>query len=516
VAFDGSAKQTARVTSAQTVGSAVATDWSVAGLPGQVPLVFLVPDQIAEGTCVGEPGEAEESVDPRALPGLVERREPVEALGRADCAGPVGARAGLLAKLHGLAAHLANPGGPRPGQRRATEQEPEGTDEEEHRAAGHARQRDVDHCSQRNRRGPRRIPPVPARAILAVVENRTVTVGRRWRSIAACILAASACGKSVPAERTSPVTGSAVGSNASTRGRVVRGKHHSDALGVDKNYVVYLPAGYDGAPRKRWPTFYYLHGLTSPEDEWIELGKLDAAADALGLDAIVVMPDGDDGFYTDSASPIDHDACMKDGSGLFDPGADRAATCVRHRAYETYVVKELIAHIDATYRTIASRDGRAIAGVSMGGFGAWSLALRHPDLFAAAASHSGLLALLYAGPHPYVAGKVQLITDPSKWNGPPAFARWLHMVFGPDLANWKAHDPAALVQTLAPGGPALYLDCGTEDFIYEHTAYVHDLLVARGIEHVFFVGPGEHEYTFWVPRVRESLAFLRAHTTAAR
>ena len=205
-------------------------------------------------------------------------------------------------------------------------------------------------------------------------------------------------------------------------------------------------------------------------------------------------------------------------SGLFDPEATRAETCVHHRAYETYIARELIAHIDTTYRTIASRDGRAIAGVSMGGFGAWSLALRHRELFAAAASHSGLLSLRYAGPHPYVAGSVQLITDPAHWAGPPRFAKWLQMTFGPDLARWDAVDPASLVQALPPGALALYLDCGTEDGIglHDHAAYLHDLLTARHIEHTFFLGPGIHDYTFWVPRVPVSLAFLRDHTTAAR
>lgn len=331
-----------------------------------------------------------------------------------------------------------------------------------------------------------------------------------WITAALAVICVACERPAPPAPPASP--------RATGHGRVVRATHHSDALGVDKNYLVYLPAGYDAAPGKRWPAFYYLHGLTSPETEWVEDGKLDAAADALGLGAIVVMPDGDDGFYVDSAAPIDYDACMRDGSGLYDPQADRAATCVRHRAYETYIAKELIAHVDAAYRTIATRDGRAIAGVSMGGFGAWSLALRHPGLFAAAASHSGLLSLLYAGPHPYAAGGVQLITEPAQWNGPPRFVQWIGMTFGPALSNWQAHDPATLVQALATGAPALYLDCGSEDGIQLHdqAAYVHDLLAARHVEHAFFVGPGGHDYDFWVPRVPVSLAFLRDHTAGAR
>ncbi|HSN26526.1 MAG TPA: alpha/beta hydrolase-fold protein, partial [Kofleriaceae bacterium] len=229
-----------------------------------------------------------------------------------------------------------------------------------------------------------------------------------------------------------------------SRSRVEYAHHYSEALGVDKTYLVYVPAGYDDSPATRWPVFYYLHGLTSPETEWVQYGRLDEAADKLHLAAIVVMPDGDDGFYIDSAAPIDFDACMRDGTGLYDPGADRAATCVHHRAYETYIANELVAHVDATYRTIATRDGRAIAGVSMGGYGALSLGLRHPDTYAAIASHSAVATLLYEGPLPFEPGKGKIATDLEHAAGVPRFRPWLELLFGRDIATWRAHDPAVL------------------------------------------------------------------------
>src|SRR5205085_1985144 len=105
-------------------------------------------------------------------------------------------------------------------------------------------------------------------------------------------------------------------------------RFHSAALGVDKDYVVYLPADYDTKPAVRWPVFYYLHGLSGNETNWVEMGHLDQAADRLALGAIVVMPDGDDGFYTDSVTPVDYDACMRDGTGLFMPAFQkRDKTC---------------------------------------------------------------------------------------------------------------------------------------------------------------------------------------------
>jgi len=326
--------------------------------------------------------------------------------------------------------------------------------------------------------------------------------------LAACSKASAPAPQADPPPAAKPIA-------SGPHGKVLTQNFHSDALGVDKAYVVYLPADYDAKPTTRWPVFFYLHGLGGSEHDWIKGGHLDQVADQLALGAIVVMPDGDDGFYTDSAAQPDYDACMRDGTGLF-PFAARnpAETCVRHANYETYVVKDLIAEVDARFRTIGKREGRAIAGLSMGGFGALELAMRHPDLFAAAASHSGVDALLYNGPHPYVVGKVQLVTDPKTWGAAVEnIGKWVRPIFGPDLAAWKDHDPVLLAAKLQPGQLALYLDCGTEDgfALEDEASYLHDTLAAQHIDHVFFLGPGGHDFGFWGPRLPESLKFLRDH-----
>ncbi len=339
---------------------------------------------------------------------------------------------------------------------------------------------------------------------------------------AAIALALAACGTggntSAPSA-PAPAPAAAPAPKPATKGTVVTRTFHSDALGVDKDYVVYLPAGYDTSG-KRYPVFYYLHGLGGNETNWVKSGHLDEAADQLGLQAIVVMPDGDDGFYSDAVTDPDYDACMKDGTGLFLPAIQpHDKTCVRHRKYETYVTHDLIADVDATYRTIAQRAARGIAGLSMGGFGALELGMRHTDLYAAAASHSGVDSLTYKGPHPYVAGKVELVTDFHGWgraaeNILPSFAAWMKGIFGEDAAVWKAHDPTTLAASLEPGKLALYLDCGMQDvFALEDAAsYLHEVLTSRKIDHVFFLGPGGHDFDFWRPRLPESLKFLVAHT----
>lgn len=152
------------------------------------------------------------------------------------------------------------------------------------------------------------------------------------------------------------------------------------------------------------------------------------------------MPDGDTGFYANTATAPDYDACRRDGGGLFDPAADRAATCTGnaltslHRAGPDRARRRDL-------RGCRDCGGRGIAGLSMGGFGALMLAMRHPDRFSAAASHSGVDALLYLGPHPYAPGEITLVEDPGlvrPVRGPDR--RAVGHDFGPDRATWEAHD----------------------------------------------------------------------------
>jgi S-formylglutathione hydrolase FrmB len=205
---------------------------------------------------------------------------------------------------------------------------------------------------------------------------------------------------------------------------------------------------------------------------------------------------------------------MKDGTGLFMPQMKKPAkTCVKHWMYDTYITKDLVADVDAHYHTNPTGAARGIAGLSMGGLGAWAIGMRHPDVFAAAASHSGFLGILYQGPHPYVAGQVKLADGIEGGRGANELEGYVRSVYGADRATWAANDPELLVAKVQPGKPALYLDCGTEDgfHFFDQAAYIHDQLNARHIEHAYFLGPGGHDFGFWAPRERESLKWLQEH-----
>ena len=139
----------------------------------------------------------------------------------------------------------------------------------------------------------------------------------------------------------------------------------SECVGRKLKYNVALPANYDSSDR-RYPVLYLLHGFSGNYTQWARFGAPSAAKTH---ELIVVMPDGGNSWYIRWAGS---EAGQKND-------------------WEGAIVKDLVAHVDSTYRTIAAREGRAIGGLSMGGYGAVVLGLRHPDLFCSIGSYSGAL-----------------------------------------------------------------------------------------------------------------------------
>src|SRR5207302_9031947 len=124
--------------------------------------------------------------------------------------------------------------------------------------------------------------------------------------------------------------------------------------------------------------------------------SIDAVADSLlaggSGEMILVMPDGDDGWYTNwEEAPQPYRACLVDT--LLNRAAP--ALCVVQARYEDYIARDLVRHVDSTYRTLADRRHRGIAGLSMGGLGGVAIALEHTDVVSAARRHSGVLSPLY-------------------------------------------------------------------------------------------------------------------------
>lgn len=302
------------------------------------------------------------------------------------------------------------------------------------------------------------------------------------------------------------MAGSAAAPPCLAAGAVEAGAFESPALGVRKSYKVYLPESYRESSR-RYPVVYLLHGWGAGEETWtspsLDVGR---AADELKLEAIIVMPDGDRSFYANSVTAADYEACVGDAKPARNRGESRRSYCVRTPRYEDYIVRDLVGHVDAAYRTVGRREGRALSGESAGGLGAMHLALRHKNLFSSVASHSAPLALLYEGPHPYERARVRLRTS---FDSYPAGLREPVEILGTSIERWREHDPASLASRLKDGELAIYFDCGREDELGFHdmALYFHDRLRDLGISHEFESVPGGHDEKLWKERVKASLRF---------
>ena len=297
------------------------------------------------------------------------------------------------------------------------------------------------------------------------------------------------------------------------RGTVQTDTLWASALGVRKALTVYLPPSYDTGAR-RYPLLVYLHGRGGSERDWVTAGRLPQVMDSLVVaghpEAIVVMPDGDDGWYTTWASLPDA-ACTADTVR-----AEPAATyCVPWPHYDDYIAYDVVRHVDGRYRTRATGASRGIAGLSMGGYGAITLALAYPQLFAAAVSHSGVLSprlrLGAASGDTARYGRTMAELAAGVRHLWPS----LRAVFGTDTIAWGARDPlrlAARLQARVQRGearwPALRFDVGTAD---PWAAQNRDLAAAftrLGVAHTFVEYPGAHTWDYWRARLPESLGFL--------
>jgi S-formylglutathione hydrolase FrmB len=160
--------------------------------------------------------------------------------------------------------------------------------------------------------------------------------------------------------------------------------------------------------------------------------------------------------------------------------------------------------------------GIARSGLSMGGYGAVTLALSYPDVFSAAASHSGVLTPARGGSRiPVPDGRFDL--DSLRASYSPWLWELQAPVFGKDSASWAARDPATLVARLLRTRPELmprlYVDCGTEDFLLSQNRAFRDAVGASGGQLVYKEHAGSHSWAYWRGHVAESAAWLAARLT---
>ncbi|HYN86255.1 MAG TPA: alpha/beta hydrolase family protein [Pyrinomonadaceae bacterium] len=244
----------------------------------------------------------------------------------------------------------------------------------------------------------------------------------------------------------------------------------SKLMGRAMPYDVLLPAGYAASEEKLYPVLFLLHGLYGRHDDWLRRSRL--VEHAAAHDFIVVTPEGGNGWYTD--------------------GADGPA-----EKYESYIVRELVPEIDRRFRTIRAREGRGVAGLSMGGYGALKFGVKYPELFAFAGSTSGA---------------VSVASWRSEADLDERLRPFIVKTFGPATGQVKKSNDLFLLFRELPAErlaslPFFYLDCGTEDALrlLAPNRALADLLAERKIAHEYRQLPGDHSWPYWDRQVQEIL-----------
>jgi enterochelin esterase-like enzyme len=237
----------------------------------------------------------------------------------------------------------------------------------------------------------------------------------------------------------------------------------SQALGHSQETYVYLPPGYSSHPHERYPVLYLLHGFPGRPLAFITTVQMGIVEDSLvargrAKPLILVMPFGSSGTFSDKEWVNNWNA---------------------------FVADDVVRYVDAHYRTVAAASGRAIGGLSEGGYGAINIALHHPHEFSVVESWSG-----YEKPDP------------------------LRSIFGPKLQLLPANDPRLLLRRAAPAlhrvHAYFWFYSGTEDrFRHQNRAFSRELAQLR-IPHRFFESFGGHNWALWRKNA------VAAYETAAR
>lgn len=304
------------------------------------------------------------------------------------------------------------------------------------------------------------------------------------------------------------------------RGTVVTDTLWSQALGASKSLVVYLPPSYATSPAKRFPVAYYLHGAWGNETNWTQVGKIAEVMDSLIArgrpEMIIAMPDGDDSWYATYNVLLTEAGCRQ----MLPQGQVAERDCVAWPHYDDYIAYDVVRHVDRRYRTVAQAGQRGIAGLSMGGYGAFTLALQYPAVFGAAASHSGALFPREMAPAPFTVSLTHTGADSAVLR---RFAAGqvprFRVIFGADSAGWLARDPITLAKRIKAQGkplPALFADVGISDmFIAQNRRFRSDA-AAMGVPLTYREHPGDHNWTYWRAHLPESLTWLGDRLGGAR
>ena len=248
----------------------------------------------------------------------------------------------------------------------------------------------------------------------------------------------------------------------------------SEILGMLSSMYVLLPrrtmAEMKSKRSSKVRTLYLLHGHSDDHTAWQRWSSIERYAEELNL--AVVMPAVHLSFYTDMAHGL------------------------KYWQFISEEVPTLVRHI---FSLSSARKDNFVAGLSMGGYGAFKLALTYPDRFAAAASLSGALDI------------AEVVRVKKNEPGNKEWIEEMHTVFG-DLGKvpGSRHDLFALARKAAkaPIKPRLYQCCGTEDELYPDNVRFRDAVQKLPLDLTYEEGPGEHNWAYWDKMIQTVLRWM--------
>lgn len=251
----------------------------------------------------------------------------------------------------------------------------------------------------------------------------------------------------------------------------------SSILGRDVNYTIYLPPDYETSERK-YPVLFLLHGYSDDHTGWMHYGEMNRIADEMinGGEispVIIVVADAKKTWYINNYSGTEN--------------------------YEDMYIKEFIPHIEKAYRARGIKGGRAIGGLSMGGYGSLLYALKHPDLFIACVPMSAAV---------FTDDEVKTRFEEGNDYG-------FKNLFGgnvEDLGNhWRANSILHIVKNIPDSkkkAVKFYIDCGDDDFLFRGNSMLHIEMTDNKIPHEYRVRDGAHSWTYWRQCLRDGLIYI--------
>jgi putative tributyrin esterase len=285
--------------------------------------------------------------------------------------------------------------------------------------------------------------------------------------------------------------------NATAQNAITRYElFYAPSVQLNLKYTVVLPAAYEKRTTEKYPTVYLLHGHTGNYTSWITYAQLPIEL-ANQYNCIIVLPDGGNSWYVNWSGQTDG----------------------KPHQWENMLIKDLIPDVDKKYRTINNKSGRALGGLSMGGYGALAVGLKNLDHFEFIFSSAGAINFCKNI-------KREMARDTVDWNSPQLWSEDKKVVDILGFGNAKErtpqgfvfktyddvdrNDPYTLLQKADPAKlPHIHLDFGNQDDFQKDAFEFLEQVKLRTSRYSFISFPGEHDVPYWAQSIQHT--FLVMH-----